>query len=128
MHAALVRLVRSLVADGQVAGLHDAADGLGVALAEMAVRGGTGFRVAATGADHAWLFAESASRVVVCAVNGGGDAVVQAAQAVDVTATRLGTAGGDRLVVDGLLDVALERAVTAWRDRIPAALGAGTTH
>jgi phosphoribosylformylglycinamidine synthase len=127
-HAALVELVRNLVAEGQAAGLHDASDGLGVALAEMAVRSGTGFTVSPANVDHAWLFAESASRVVVCASNGHGDAVVQAAQAAGVTATRIGRAGGDRLVVEGLLDVAVTDAVAAWRGTIPNALGSGTVH
>ena len=45
---------------GSSSGVHDTADGLGVALAEMAVRSGKGFVVRAKGADHAWLFAESA--------------------------------------------------------------------
>jgi len=35
----------------------------------------------------------------------------------------LGQAGGDRLVVDGLVDVALADAVDAWRDALPRALG-----
>ena len=43
----LLDLVRELVADGLVAGVHDVADGgLGVALAEMAVRSGVGAHVA----------------------------------------------------------------------------------
>ena len=29
--------------------------------------------------------------------------------------------------VDGLLDLALDEVVEAWRDRLPAALGAGVT-
>jgi hypothetical protein len=40
---------------------------------------------------------------------------------------RIGLATGDRLVVKGLVDVALSEARAAWRDRLPAALGAGTT-
>jgi phosphoribosylformylglycinamidine synthase len=127
-HAALVALVRNLVVDGRVAGVHDASDGLGVALAEMAVRSGTGFRVSVTGADHAWLFAESASRVVACVGNGHPDEVVRAAQAAGVPAARIGRAGGDRLVVEGLFDVALADAVAAWQGRLPDALGSGTTH
>jgi phosphoribosylformylglycinamidine synthase II len=127
-HAALAQLVRNLVVAGQVEGVHDAADGLGVALGEMAVRSGTGFRVAADGADHAWLFAESASRVVVCVASGHADAVLEAARAAGVPATPLGTAGGDRLVVDGLLDVAVADATAAWKGTLPAALGAGTVH
>ena len=127
-HAALASLVRSLVADRRVAGVHDAADGLGVTLAEMAVRSGKGFRVATNGADHAWLFAESASRVVVCVGQGQGDEVLRAAQAAGVPAARIGVAGGDRLVVEGLFDIALDDAMAAWRGRLPDALGAGTTH
>jgi phosphoribosylformylglycinamidine synthase len=34
----------------------------------------------------------------------------------------LGTAGGDRLVVDGLVDLDLAAATTAWRDRLPSLL------
>ena len=41
-HAALLELVLGLVADQRVVGIHDAADGLGVALVEMAVRSGVG--------------------------------------------------------------------------------------
>jgi phosphoribosylformylglycinamidine synthase II len=127
-HAGVAGLVRTLVLEDRVAGVHDAADGVGVALAEMAVRSGLGFRVTADGTDHAWLFAESASRVVVCVTNGGAEDVMRAAQAAGVAVARLGVAGGDRLVVDGLLDVPVADAVAAWRGRLPDALGAGTTH
>ena len=68
VHAAVADLVRNLVAEGLLAGVHDTADGLGVALAEMAVRVRQGVPGPAKGADHAWLFAESASRVVACVV------------------------------------------------------------
>ena len=34
------------------------------------------------------------------------------------------SAGGDRLVVDGLLDLALDEATTTWRNRLPDALDA----
>ncbi len=37
-------------------------------------------------------------------------------------------ATGDRLVVKGLVDVALADATTEWRDRLPLALGSGSTH
>ncbi|MDP1821516.1 MAG: phosphoribosylformylglycinamidine synthase subunit PurL [Acidimicrobiales bacterium] len=128
VHAAVADLVRHLVIDGRLAGVHDAADGLGVALAEMAVRSNRGFRVAATGADHAWLFAESPSRVVACVANGHAEDVVRAAQSAGVAATRIGTAGGDRLVVEGLLDVDLADAVAAWKGHLPDAIAAGATH
>jgi phosphoribosylformylglycinamidine synthase len=128
-HAALATLVRDLVTGDDVAGVHDAADGVGVALAEMAVTSGVGCTVAVPGADHRWLFAESASRVVVCTPDdAAADRVEAAAHAAGVPVTRVGQAGGDRLVVDGLLDVPLAAAVAAWRARLPEALGAGTSH
>jgi phosphoribosylformylglycinamidine synthase II len=128
LHAAIAALVRDLVHDDRVAGLHDASDGMGVSLAEMAVRSGVGFDVSFKGADHAWLFAESASRVVLCTRNGHADDVLRAAQSTGVPAARIGSAGGDRLVVNGVLDVGLAEATAAWRGRLPNALGSGTSH
>ncbi len=127
-HRVLCELVRSLVAEGDVEGAHDCGDGgLGLALAEMAVRSGVGFRV--TGIpDHAHLFGESPSRVVLCATGDHAAAVVRAAQAASVPVTLLGYAGGDRVVIDGLVDLSLADAVTAWRDRLPAALGTAAAH
>ena len=74
--ARLVELVTELVGEDMarlgrrrppvVAGIHDvSAGGLGVALAELAVRSGIGLRVAGI-ADHHELFTEAPSRVVVC--------------------------------------------------------------
>jgi phosphoribosylformylglycinamidine synthase len=93
----------------------------------MAVRSGVGFAVKPTG-GHAWLFAESPSRVVACVTPARKAAVVGAAQAAGVAVTEIGTAGGDRIVVDGLVDLALDEVTAAWRGRIPDALGAGTSH
>src|SRR5205807_2852791 len=58
-------LVRQLVVDGAVTGLHDVADGgLAVCLAELAVRNQMGLTV--LGIDgHGSLFSEAPSRVVV---------------------------------------------------------------
>ena len=94
----------------------------------MAVQSGMGFVVDAPGADHRWLFAESPSRVIACAPADQADAVVRAAQAAGVAVERLGEAGGDRLVVTGLLDVSLRQATDAWRHHLPAAIGAGAVH
>ena len=68
------------------------------------------WKVAVDAADHRWLFAESASRVVVCAAPGAAEAVEAAANAAGVAVTRIGTVGGDRLVVDGVVDVPLAAA------------------
>ncbi|MBW3669195.1 MAG: phosphoribosylformylglycinamidine synthase subunit PurL [Actinobacteria bacterium] len=121
-HARLLDLVRALVTDGLAAGIHDVSEGgVGVALAEMALRSQVGFR--ASGIDgHAELFAESPSRVVVCAVGDAADEVVRRAGEAGVPASLLGEAGGDRLIVDGLVDVSLADATAAWRNAIPKAL------
>jgi phosphoribosylformylglycinamidine synthase len=128
-HRALCELVRSLVDDGLVLGVHDAADGgIGLALAEMAVASGVGFTVSPPpGSDHRWLFAESPSRFVL-AIDPAAVGEVQRRQgAAGVNGRVVGEAGGNRLVVDGLVDVALADAVAAWRGRLPDLLGHGTT-
>ncbi|HKY14262.1 MAG TPA: phosphoribosylformylglycinamidine synthase subunit PurL [Microthrixaceae bacterium] len=120
-------VVRELVTSGLIAGAHDVSSGgLGLALAEMAVRSGVGFRLARV-EDHAALFGEGAGRVVVCVTPDRARVVLDVCEAHGVATTQLGAAMGDRLAVKDLLDVALSDAVTAWRDRLPAALGAGTT-
>jgi phosphoribosylformylglycinamidine synthase II len=130
LHGRLVTWVGDLVSevvagrvDGDqslVAGIHDVSGGgLGLALAEMAVRSGVGFAVAGI-ADHHGLFAEAPSRVVVCTDR--PDELIASATAAQLGAWVLGSAGGDRLVVDGLVDVSLDEATTAWRDRLPALL------
>ncbi len=124
-HVAVADLVRQLVNDGRLVGVHDTADGIGVALAEMAVRSDVGVVVEATDADHTWLFAESPSRAVVCVAPGDEVAVTSAARRAGVPVADVGRAGGDRLVVPGLVDVALSTALTAWRDRLPSAIDAG---
>jgi len=125
LHARLVALVSGLVggADDLLDGVHDASEGgLGVALAEMAVQSGVGFRVGGI-ADHGALFGEGPSRVVLN-VSDVALAEVQARiEAAGIGHVRLGQSGGDRLVVDGLLDIALGEALAAWRDALPAALG-----
>jgi phosphoribosylformylglycinamidine synthase len=105
--------VRTLVLDGVVSGVHDVADGgLAKALAEMAARSGVGARVAYDAA-----FDESAGRVLVCVPPG-----------VDVPGTEIGVAGGDRFVIDALVDLPLDDVVRAWRDTLPSAMQAAVTH
>ncbi len=126
-HAEVLEVVRAVVSAQMVAGIHDAADGLGVALAEMAVRSGIGCTVEVP-VDHAWLFAESASRVVLCVGTGHLDEVASAADAAGVPLVAIGTAEGDRIRLGELVDVAVGDATSAWRCRLPEAMGAGATH
>jgi phosphoribosylformylglycinamidine synthase len=125
--AAAAGVVRELVINGLVQGAHDVAQGgVGLALAEMAVRSGVGF-TAARIADHAELFGESAGRAVLCVAPDQVRTVLDALEAAGVPHARIGVAAGDRLVVKDLLDVSLADATAAWRDQLPAALGSGTT-
>ena len=103
-----------------VSGIHDVSGGgLGVALTEMAVRSGVGLRVAGL-ADHHELFTEAPSRVVVCTTDRA--ALVARAADAGVGFRVLGTTGGDRVVVDGLVDLDLAQATASWRDRLPGLL------
>jgi phosphoribosylformylglycinamidine synthase len=121
-HRAVIDLVRGLVSDGLLVGVHDVSDGgLGVALAEMAFGGDVGFRVSGVD-DHAALFSEAPSRVVVCALADRAPEVLRLATDAGVPVTLLGEAGGDRLVVEGLVDLDLAPAKQRWRVALPEAL------
>ncbi len=123
---ALHDLVAMLVRDRAVHAVHDVSDGgLAVTLAEMAIAGSVGARVAlevdgCTPAE-AW-FSESAS-VFVCSVAPAEVASVcaQAAHA-GVPARVIGTADGERIVAQGAFDVALAVAASTWRDALPRLL------
>ncbi len=125
-HRRLVKFVSELVAegvaggDGVVSGIHDVSGGgLGVALAELSVRSGIGLQVAGV-ADHHELFTEAPSRVVVCTTR-RNELVARAAEA-GVGFRVLGTTGGDRIVVEGLVDLGVAEATESWRTRLPSLL------
>jgi phosphoribosylformylglycinamidine synthase subunit PurL len=124
-HESLCDLVRTLVADELVAGIHDLADGLGVALAEMAVRSRIGVHVPEVSA-LVDVFGESPSRAVACVAPEFVDEVVGRARAAGVPCADIGAATGDRIVIGASIDIALDSAADAWRDRLPAALAGGT--
>jgi phosphoribosylformylglycinamidine synthase len=122
-HGRLVGFVAGLVAegvgggDGPVDGIHDVSGGgLGVALAELSVRSGIGVQTSGVG-DHHELFTEAPSRVVVCTTR--SHEVLSRAADAGIGFRVLGTAGGDRIVVDGLVDLDLADATAAWRGRLP---------
>ncbi|MDP1805427.1 MAG: AIR synthase related protein, partial [Acidimicrobiales bacterium] len=84
VHRSVADLVRSLVTEGTLAGAHDTADGLGVALAEMVVRSGVGCSVTVPEPATASLFRETPSRVLVAAVGEAAERVQAAASAAGV--------------------------------------------
>ncbi len=125
LHSRLLSFVAGLVngSGDLLDGIHDISEGgLGLALAEMAVRSGVGFRVTGI-VDHAALFGEGPSRVILCVPDRAVAEVQARAAAAGLARMELGLAGGDRLVVQGLVDLALADAAAAWRDALPLALG-----
>jgi phosphoribosylformylglycinamidine synthase II len=123
-HRRLLELLPALVAGGTLSGVHDVSGGgLGVALAEMAVGGGVGARVAGP-ADHVELFGEAPTRVLLSVPPAAVAAVREAVAGAGLDVVELGDAGGDRLVVGELVDVAVADLDAAGRDVLPGALGA----
>ena len=130
---ALQNLLVGLADRCLVRSAHDCSDGgLAVTLAECCVgAGGIGVDVSldrvdvAGGArlnEHALLFGESASRVVVSAVSDNVAAVLDLAAAAGVPARVAGQTGGNliRVSVGGtcLVDLAVDEAETAWSTAI----------
>ena len=121
LHARLLPLVAALVNQRLVDGVHDVSDGgLGVSLAEMAVKNGTGCRAHGL-VGYEELFGEGPSRVLLSVPAATMEPVTGMAQAAGIPVTPLGTGGGDRLVVEGLIDVGVAEATAAWKGALPAA-------
>ena len=129
---AVCELVRDLVADGLVLGVHDTADGgLG------AGAGRDGRRPAGSGARgraaRRCRRPPLAVRRVAGPLRAGrrpGGRWARSSAAVAAAgddAAVVGDAGGDRITVEGMLDVALADAAAAWKGRLPELLGHGTT-
>ena len=129
-HRRLCDTVRELVVASSggpgappVSAVHDVSDGgLALCLAEMAVAGGTGLVVAGI-AGTAELFSESPSRVVICTPDPA--AVLAVAGRAGIAARELGRTGGNRFVVEGLVDLPLEAIAAARAQRLPAAVELG---
>jgi phosphoribosylformylglycinamidine (FGAM) synthase-like enzyme len=119
LHARLLPLVAGLVNEAVVDGIHDVSEGgIAVALAEMAVRSGVGCRVGlgvsdSRSASHVALFGEGPSRVVVSVDAARVEELERRCAAAEVPLSDLGTAGGDRLVIEGFLDLPLSEISAA---------------
>jgi phosphoribosylformylglycinamidine synthase len=113
--------VRAQILAGGVRACHDVSDGgLLVAIAEMALAGGTGAALTVEG-DHAFWFGEDQARYVLAVPDGA--MLLQAAQAAGVPAQRIGRSGGDGLTLKGALAISLvelraahERFFPAWME------------
>ncbi len=132
---ALAALLVEASAGSMLTSAHDLSDGgLAQTLVEAAI-GGRAARVGCTvtvddvagGDPFVALFSESAARCVVTVPETGVEALVALAAHHGVPLTRVGTTGGDALVVvaagERVLDVPLEELHATWTATLPAALG-----
>jgi phosphoribosylformylglycinamidine synthase len=121
--AALVGLLVDGIADGAIASAHDGSDGgLAVTLAESALAGDCGFRVAlpeAGLAPHLALFSESASRAVVGVARADASRFEALAARHEVPFARLGETGGRVMAFDGLFEVTVDAAREVYESAIP---------
>jgi hypothetical protein len=86
----------------------------------MAVKSGTGCRGHGM-VGYEELFGEGPSRVLLSVPAAAMEPVTQMAQVAGIPVSPLGTGGGDRLVVEGLIDVGVAEATAAWKGALPAA-------
>jgi phosphoribosylformylglycinamidine synthase len=111
-HLQLIEVVRVLVNDGVVDGVHDVGEGgLAVALAEMAIGGGVGFDVDGVTGPAA-LFGEAPSRVVLAVRPQREAEVREHAAASNCSVVWLGVAGGNVLRFAGEFEVSLQAAAS----------------
>ena len=106
----LVELLVTAIRTGIVRSAHDCSEGgLAVTLAESCIAGGVGARVDAgsTLPGAVALFAESQARAVVTVAPSHFDALKTLAATHATPCVRIGTVGGDRLVIGDHVDVSL---------------------
>jgi phosphoribosylformylglycinamidine synthase len=124
--ASLHRLLHGLATRRLVAAAHDLSDGgLAVALVEAALAAGVGATVVLPSGlpPLAALVSESASRVLLAVPPEAAGELAALAAGAGVPATRLGTTGGDHLVVPGVLDLPLSQLRDVYEGALPRALG-----
>jgi len=111
------RLQETLLAaieTGLIRTAHDVSDGgLAIALAECCITNRDRMRGARVSVDDnlrpdCLLFGESQSRVIITCPAGTVDSVMAHFQSREIPARMIGTVGGDRLAIDGLIDTTLE--------------------
>lgn len=114
------------VAPGLVHAVHTVADGgIAVALAEMAIRADIGCVIDHI-TDHRELFSEGVSRVVV--TSSRSDGLLDQIRLADLPGVVLGEVRGSRMIVEGLVDLAVDDLREAFTGRIDRELGEISTH
>ncbi|RMD90502.1 MAG: phosphoribosylformylglycinamidine synthase II, partial [Alphaproteobacteria bacterium] len=121
---------RAAIAAGTLDSVHDlSSGGLAASLVEMALAGGIGARIGLDVLDlpaHAALFGEDQARYLVALPESAAEAFLARASEADVPVCRLGTTGGDRLIVEGVLDLALAALREAHEGWLPRYMAGDT--
>jgi phosphoribosylformylglycinamidine synthase II len=123
-------VVRGLIADGLVSAVHDLSDGgLLVAVAEMAMASGIGARLDAVPDDtppHAFWFGEDQARYLVTVPAGREAEVIQRVQAASVPVHRIGSTGGESIVIPAERAIAIKTLVDRFEGWLPGYMAAPT--
>jgi phosphoribosylformylglycinamidine synthase len=117
-------VVRGLIADGLVSAAHDLSDGgLLVAIAEMAMASGIGASLDRAPDDtpaHAFWFGEDQARYLVSMPAARVEEVLRRVQAASVPIQRIGTTGGDSIVIPGERAIAIRALTERFEGWLPA--------
>lgn len=108
--------VRGLIRSGKATACHDiSSGGLGIALAEMAIKGGIGASFTLPADKATILFSEDQARYVITCVNAERDAILAAAEKADVAIEAIGKTGGSVLDIGTRLPLeSLTKAYEGW--------------
>lgn len=115
------RLCLEAIREGLIRSAHDVSDGgIGVALAECCMLGQLGFRGPAPRDEDPirWLFNEAQSRIIVSVRPDATAALAALAADYGVVCTVLGTVEGDRLILEGWLDLPVAVLSRAWGEAL----------
>ncbi len=120
-------LVHAMIREGLCNSVHDVSDGgLLVALAEMALAGGTGFTLSdQIGAPplHALYFGEDQGRYVLAVLPENADLIMKRAESADVPARIAGQAGGSDIILPGEDALPLSRLKAQYEAWFPHYFG-----
>ncbi len=115
--------VRALIKARRVTTVHDLSDGgLAVGLAEMAMAGRIGAKIAApagASAAHGYWFGEDQARYLLAAAPAEAERIVAEAKAAGVPAVVIGTTGGDALTLGDEAPISIEKLRRAHEDWLP---------
>ena len=115
--------VRGLISAGRTKAVHDVSDGgIAIAVAEMTLPAGVGARLEpdeTSAPVHAFLFGEDQARYILAIAADTAADVLAAAATADIPATRLGTTGGDALILPGEAPILVDDLRAAHESFLP---------